>query len=59
MESRGQVSSNRSKSDRWILGIIKTHDNMSCGQVQLVRARDRQVSILQETRKRHFHASVA
>ena len=38
---------------------IKTHDSVSCGQVQLVRACDRQACILQEPRKCHFHASVA
>jgi len=38
--------------------FIKTHNSVLCGQVQPVRAHNRQVCIIQEPRKCCFHASV-
>ena len=34
--------------------MVKTHNSVSCGQVQLVRSRDRQVCILQDRKKTPF-----
>ena len=37
---------------------IKTQDSVSCGQIQLVWMRDKQVCILHEPRKHCFHAFI-
>ena len=34
--------------------MVKTHNSVSCGQVQLVRSHDRQVCILHECKKTPF-----
>ena len=38
---------------------IKTHDSVSCGQVQPVRESNRQVCILQEPSKHRFYVFIA